>query len=550
VARIPDRLADDVQSDAERRLFERLRDETSDTITAFHGVAWLVPSRGKPRQGEADFVLAHPKHGVVALEVKGGTIRFDAAEGTWTSSGRDGEVKIKDPVKQAQSASHRLRELLERAQRDGAENISFGYGVAFPSARVDMRQLRADTPREIVVDHADLRSLDTRLHALFGYWHDRSSQPPLGETGIKRLERVLANSFELRAPLAHDLAEEQRQLLRLTEEQYRVLDLLARHPRAAIAGCAGSGKTFLAAEKARRLAAQGFRVLMLAYNVLLAQHLRRGLAEVEGVDVFAFDDLCRAVVAEAGVELADEPVSGEEHVYYRRLRELFAEHIDVAAGRYSALVVDEAQDFDPDWWVPLQLLLEDPDRSPLYVFFDSNQRLFPVPQGLPVPDEPFQLTVNCRNTKRINRLVSEFYDGELADALGPEGVPIEHHVYDTDEQLLEQLDTAVRAWVNDAQVRPEDIALLSAHSAERSVLWRVDRLGGVLLTDDPWESGKVLRSSIHRFKGLERLVVGVAELDGASERALYVGFSRPSVFLSVFCPRKTLRRLPRQLLAA
>ena len=39
-----------------------------------------------------------------------------------------------------------------------------------------------------------------------------------------------------------------------------------------------------------------------------------------------------------------------------------------AARSYGAIVVDEAQDFDADWWLPLQLLLESPDTSPLYVF--------------------------------------------------------------------------------------------------------------------------------------------------------------------------------------
>ena len=131
------------------------------------------------------------------------------------------------------------------------------------------------------------------------------------------------------------------------------------------------------------------------------------------------------------------------------------------------------------------------------------------------------------------------------EALGPDGPPIDQHVYETDAELLEQLDSAVAAWVGEAKVQPEDIALLTAHSRERSVLWHVDRLGGVVLTDDPWEAGKVLRCSVHRFKGLERLVVALCELDGARDSTLYVGLSRPSVFLSIFCPRKTLSRLPR-----
>lgn len=82
-------LPDEVDSKAERRLFERLRADTSDEIVAFHSVAWLIPgSAGKPKQGEADFVLAHPDFGAVVLEVKGGGIRFDAADGKWFSSGK------------------------------------------------------------------------------------------------------------------------------------------------------------------------------------------------------------------------------------------------------------------------------------------------------------------------------------------------------------------------------------------------------------------------------------------------------------------------------
>ncbi len=62
----------------------------------------------------------------------------------------------------------------------------------------------------------------------------------------------------------------------------------------------------------------------------------------------------------------------------------------------------------------------------------------------------------------------------------------------------------------------------------------MDALGGIRLTDDPWERNRILRCSIFRFKGLERMVVGLCELDGAREQALYVGLSRPSVFLSLF----------------
>jgi len=557
---IPDRLREDVESTAERRLFERLRHATSDEIVAFHSVAWLVPGeKGRPRQGEADFVLAHPHFGVVTLEVKGGAIRYEAATGRWYSRGTEGENEIKDPVRQARRASFSLRDSLARAKR-GAPEIAFGYAVAFPDTRVSRSSLKPDLPRTIVIDHADLRNLDGKLFSIFRYWQGTSGEPALGEQGVRHLERVLANSFELRAPLAFELEEEERELMTLTEQQYRVLDMLARQARAAIGGCAGSGKTFLAAEKARRLARQGFRVLVLCFNTLLAQFLGRGLADAEGIDVFSFDELCLEVVREAGrrfphhlgeEEKAYAPYeSPAASLYYSALHKHFEEFVEVAAGRYGALVVDEGQDFHPDWWLPLQLLLEDPDRSPLYVFFDDNQHIFPVPEGLPAPGAPIELTVNCRNTKRITSVVLEYYKGGTIEALGPEGPPIETRFYSTEEELLAQLDKSVHAWTREAEVDAGSIALLTPKSAERSALWKVERLGGVALTEDPWDERKVLRSSIYRFKGLERLVVGVAELDGAPDKALYVGFSRPKVFLAVFCPKSARRRLPLELAQA
>lgn len=119
------------------------------------------------------------------------------------------------------------------------------------------------------------------------------------------------------------------------------------------------------------------------------------------------------------------------------------------------------------------------------------------------------------------------------------------HFYKGEPDLLRQLDTNVGRWIREAEIEPAQIALLTPKSADRSALWRVDALGGVDLTDDPWESDRILRSSIYRFKGLERPVVAVAELDGAKEDAFYVGFSRPNVFLAIVCPETVRHRLPR-----
>lgn len=530
---VPDTIRPDTESPAERRLFAALRDQTDEAFVAYHHVAWLVPGERAPRQGEADFVIAHPKHGVAIVEVKGGAIGYDAATGKWHS----GPHEIRDPFDQARGSSHVLRDSLSRVTGLSRTDIRIGYAVAFPDIRLRDVDLRLDAPREIVLSGDDLADPETGVRRVLDYWRGKA---PAARTDLAALDRILGKSFELPAPLGVRLGQQEAELLRLTEQQYDVLDSLAHQTRAAIGGCAGSGKTFLAAEKARRLATQGFRVLLLCYNLFLARHLREGLADVKEIDVFAFDELCESIVLEAGGRL---PSRADEGRYWPALRSAFVDAAAERAGRYDALIVDEAQDMQPEWWLPLQVLLKDPDRSPLYVFFDDNQRIFPTRDSLPVSKEPVQLAVNCRNTQRIHRLVSAYYQGGTIRARGPDGIAIERQTYGTKKELLTLLDASIRRWIKEAELDPFDIALLTPHGVDASALWWQDTLGGVRLTDDPWQKGAILRSSVYRFKGLERMVVGVVELDGAQDKELYIAFSRASLFLSIFYPESEAKRI-------
>ncbi|MBX3038563.1 MAG: NERD domain-containing protein [Anaerolineales bacterium] len=52
----------------------------------FYNVAWQARRDGYTRDGEADFVIAHPDYGVLVLEVKGGGVTYDAITGQWTTT--------------------------------------------------------------------------------------------------------------------------------------------------------------------------------------------------------------------------------------------------------------------------------------------------------------------------------------------------------------------------------------------------------------------------------------------------------------------------------
>ena len=84
-----------------------------------------------------------------------------------------------------------------------------------------------------------------------------------------------------------------------------------------------------------------------------------------------------------------------------------------APARYHAIVVDEGQDFDPEWLASLEALLIDGRDDVLYVFHDPAQAIYrddAVAQlGLPT----YPLETNCRNAQPIHAVVARFSEGGL-----------------------------------------------------------------------------------------------------------------------------------------
>ena len=84
----------------------------------------------------------------------------------------------------------------------------------------------------------------------------------------------------------------QKQLIR---EQYILLEFLAEQPSAVINGSAGTGKTMIATEKARRHSMDGDKVLFLCYNKKLQKHLEdscKDNSEFENVKFMTLSSVC------------------------------------------------------------------------------------------------------------------------------------------------------------------------------------------------------------------------------------------------------------------
>src|SRR6185295_18629217 len=95
------------------RLYEGFLEQLDDEFVVYHSVDWVLVGRNGPDEGEADFMIAHPELGVLALEAKGGAIAYDPSTRRWTQSGHSGTHQLDDPFAQARGEMHSLMRILE-----------------------------------------------------------------------------------------------------------------------------------------------------------------------------------------------------------------------------------------------------------------------------------------------------------------------------------------------------------------------------------------------------------------------------------------------------
>jgi superfamily I DNA/RNA helicase len=370
----------------------------------------------------------------------------------------------------------------------------------------------------------------------------------LSESQIDAITKLLAPTAHIRPLLRDEIGDVNLLLLELTDRQKGVLATLRRNRRVVVYGSAGTGKTILAIEHARRLAAEGFRVLLTCYNQPLGRYLEREFRQGERITAGHFHGLCRTLAAGAGLSVSGG--AGREW-YDQEMPEILLEAARKTGRKWDALIVDEGQDFAPDWWMVLQLLLEDPEESPFYVFVDTRQNIYRDSWAPPFDETVCDLDMNCRSTRQIAYRVAAIF-GEAGEALGADGPQPEFLTVSGPEEVERQLRGVLQRILHEGAVEARRVIVL----ADRRQL--VERLAGrelaghVLIRAAEAEqlelSGKpsVRIETIHRFKGLEAdvVIVILTKVERERERALaYVGMSRARVKLVVIGSDETRKKL-------
>lgn len=556
---IPSYIHKDVKSAAEKRIFELIQNDSRfSDLKCFHSLG--IARHYQKKRGEVDFVLLD-EWGIVCLEIKGG--RVNRQKGIWTFTDRYGREnqKREGPFEQVSSSMFSLIEDLKKKFGDSVHKIRIGYGLVFPD--VNFEEESPEWENQLIYDLADAACPFFKyVNRIKEYWSKKlgNNKHDLSENYINNLMLYIRGDFEIVEPLWKRVEDTEEDIIKLTENQYKALDRMASNRRIFFKGPAGTGKTLLAFEQARRLALINKRVLLLCFNALLGKKLeyeaqKNGIGELiraRSIHKYYND------IIEQGKHFKDffnEKSAVDSKLLFSRLYpKYFTQTIkDLNIEKFDSLIVDEGQDIlCEDMFQPLDLVLKDGlKQGQWYVFYDSNNQgeLYHnysdnyVKKLKDSGIAEYCLDINCRNTRPIALQTAVISGFKMAETLVEQGEKV---IYFWHKDLKEQSEQIVHFLkkIFKEGIKPGDVTILYPGGnvevresiLELDIGYRIEELTAENVAHS--DSKTVLYiCSVQAYKGIENriiILIGIDNVEGSWINTVnYVGMSRARELLCV-----------------
>lgn len=557
MARLIPSFTDDKTPPGERAVFNMIAAGPTDW-TAFHSLDLSPWNRGL--RTEIDFVVVVPDTGLLCVEVKShDTIFFDGER--WHPA-----TISRSPFKQAADGSRtffrRLCDLAPRFRR-----VPVVYCCIFPNAQFEVGPNLSVQPWE-VMDVRAFRSFRTG-NDFCSALRDRMRQSIEADGNILPLSNPLVRNdvealINFCVPIAKHhpsgRAEIERRQVQiesvLRQQQKPVLNLASANDRIVVSGGAGTGKTLIAMEVARRAAERGERVALLCFNQLLGDWLTLQMSKIlPPLPNIVVGRAIKILANMAGLEIPPNPTND----FWRNdLPDLLLERLTDPEFRtlasFDYLVLDEAQDVlaRPRLWECLTETLAGGIGTGKYALFGDfeNQVLTERPAMELALHELLQasgvarwkLGENCRNyplvgetAVRLSGIENPVYSGYMRSGGGAADYDIVF--YETGRAQLDQLGNWLREFKQEGY-RASDITVLSFCTPDVSAAARLAPEGFALRP--VWQGGNNTGyTSVQAFKGMENKVIILTDVvleDPQFQRDLfYVGMTRATDSVRVLC---------------
>ena len=481
------------------------------------------------RENEGDFVIFHPMKGIICLEAKAGKVSCD--NGSWYyQSGTP--MAHGGPFRQAENFKWKLVEYIDNMNKSILlHKCKVLHAVWFPSiskSELEKVILPSECLIQQIMTKEALINPQNEIDEIFNIKIKISGkfiETSLNSSDTKAmLKDILCPAFEIFPSASFDDDIKKIIFHHLLNEQINVLNFLIEQRTAVINGAAGTGKTMIALEKARRNAEKGERVLFLCYNNQLKKYIAKNYTN-DDIDYYTIDGFaCK--------------ICNTEDPNYYNLSERLLEMMDDNAFPYEHIVVDEGQDFGIEaielsdvMDLLKEIVTGNKDRKgSFYVFYDDLQlvQAKKIPSFIKDADCKLTLYRNCRNTiniaktslRPITTRQPELIEGCVS------GAPAVIH-FCKNETLIDEIDRTIGKLQSGNM---EDIVILTCQTEQRSVANKY--------IEDGRYKNSIRFSTCRKFKGLEADAVILIDVDRETFNSnnvllYYVGASRARIKLDI-----------------
>lgn len=504
-------------------MFNALQDLPQDYYV-FHSFKIVSLENNSIQESETDFVIFHPEKGILCIEAKAGK-HITYKNNSWFY-GNGKEMKYGSPYVQAQNNKYNF---IDRFKTNNLDYIikkcKFLHAVWFCDISKDNLtkiNLPCESDIQLTLTHEALFEPEKYINEIFQKdIHNIETNLTPDDVSVI-LKKVLCPAFNLAASTYSDLDYKNLAYKRLLKEQINVLNYLEEQQTAIINGAAGTGKTFIALEKARRCSQNGEKVLFLCFNKMLRDNLKQNYQD----DNIAFSTIDELACVICNTKTAD----------YELLSSKLYNYIGTNEFPFKHIIIDEGQDFGRDNINEANIIeylesiiTDEKVNGTFYIFYDKNQMINSnnIPSYLQDADCKLTLYKNCRNTKDIaitsTRVLGDKYKANVYNNFSDIPKPSLYFLENQDAQI-----NAINYLIKTMKEKYKEIVILTCSTEEKSILSKYVKNN---------KYNNVQFTTCRKFKGLEAdaiILVDVTKKTFISEHLIfYTGSSRARLELAI-----------------
>jgi len=529
----------------EKSVFAALRDDpTTEDWIVLH--SFTLSKHVKQEKGEIDFLIFAPGLGALVVEVKS-HLSASRRDGMWYL-GSD-PATSRSPFEQAENNRYSLKKSIENRGWNSPplRSVVIFTGCSFAESSSEWLPWQCINKTQIGI-HGVAGMLRSSFEGMRKHYSETSSWRSLefSVEDAQKLSGHLRGDFEVSESLSSISKDRYEEYRIFIDEQYEALDQLEENSRMIFDGAAGTGKTLLALETARRSVESGKKIILLCRNRYLGNYLNKVLGEHKNI-VFCgtYHALMMKITGQTSV--SDETWF-DDGLPREAVNKLINE--PNALTEFDTMIIDEGQDFSDGIVLDFleTLVLLNPEAELRFFGDFENQNVFFQSVGTKklITERfegcrSFKLWTNCRNREGIGEVIESL--GEKLDVyrrfrLKGRTNCVQYSYMNSEEQRIELLEEVLSDLMKSFPLGEIVVLGVNFQIDPKSFSQSTRDRFHVFEPENFTERKKMLSTTVRKFKGLEAQAVVIHDFSVNDDLDLiYTGISRAIEKLVIVAPR-------------